>query len=107
MADLSEYVLLNSLFDLANAQVDAAQSKELAYHKKHLQALWRHVQRLESALDISKGETTLKCANASITLKVDGSIILKGRNLKIEGYGSVEIKAGSNVVIKGEKILEN
>ncbi len=42
---------------------------------------------------------TFKCGDASITLKKDGKIIIKGSDVKIKGSG--------NVVIKGQKIDEN
>ena len=104
---LANILMVNTALDTVNLKLDVAQSKELAYHKKHLQALWRHVQRLERVLEVGEGSVTLKTGDAVLSLKKDGTITLKGRNIKIEGWGSIEIKAGSNVTIKGAKILEN
>jgi hypothetical protein len=104
---LAEHLLLNTALDIVNSKLDVAQSRELAYHKKHLQALWRHVQRLERVLSVGDGVVTLKTGDAALTLKKDGTITLKGKNIKVEGWGSIEIKAGSNVTIKGARILEN
>lgn len=48
-----------------------------------------------------------KCGDASITMKKDGSIDIKGKDIKINGSGKINIKASSDVVIKGSKISEN
>ena len=52
-------------------------------------------------------ELTIKCGSASIILKKNGDIQFKGKNIKIQGSGKIDIKASKNVVIKGKKILEN
>ena len=68
----------------------------------------------DDALKIAKnyvvdaGESiTIKTGDASITMKKDGSILIKGKDIKIEGSGKINVKASSNVVIKGSKILQN
>ncbi|MBN1602722.1 MAG: type VI secretion system tip protein VgrG [Chitinispirillaceae bacterium] len=48
-----------------------------------------------------------RCGDASITMKKDGSIDIKGKDIKINGSGKINIKASSDVVIKGSKISEN
>jgi len=50
---------------------------------------------------------TLKTGSASITLKKDGKITIKGRDITIDGAGKVNIKASSDVAIKGSKITQN
>jgi type VI secretion system secreted protein VgrG len=52
-------------------------------------------------------EITLKTGNASITLKKDGTIQIKGKDITVTGSGKIGIKASSNVVIKGSKIAQN
>ncbi|MDH5728412.1 MAG: hypothetical protein OEZ58_05455, partial [Gammaproteobacteria bacterium] len=44
-------------------------------------------------------QLTLKCGSASIILKKDGKIQIKGKDINIKGSG--------NVKIKGSKIAEN
>ncbi|WP_395700747.1 type VI secretion system Vgr family protein [Aquabacterium sp.] len=52
-------------------------------------------------------EITLKTGDASITLKKDGTIQIKGKDITISGNGKIGIKASSDVTIKGSKIAEN
>ena len=50
---------------------------------------------------------TLKAGDASITLKKDGTIMIKGKDITIEGSGKINIKASSEITMKGSKILQN
>jgi type VI secretion system secreted protein VgrG len=50
---------------------------------------------------------TIKTGSASITMKKDGTITIKGKDIKIDGSGKVNVKASSDVKIKGSKIGEN
>ena len=52
-------------------------------------------------------EITLKTGDASITMKKDGTIQIKGKDITIKGSGKIGIKADGDVVIKGSKIAEN
>lgn len=52
-------------------------------------------------------EIVIKTGDASITMKKDGSIIIKGTNLQIEGSQTVHVKASGNVILKGNKIKDN
>ena len=47
---------------------------------------------------------TIKTGSASITMKKDGTITIKGKDIKIEGSGKINVKASSDVVIKGSKV---
>jgi type VI secretion system secreted protein VgrG len=40
-------------------------------------------------------------------MKKDGTIVIKGKDITLDGSGKINAKAGGNVVIKGSKILEN
>ncbi|MGH8352955.1 MAG: type VI secretion system Vgr family protein [Pseudomonas sp.] len=50
---------------------------------------------------------TLTTGSASITMKKDGTITISGKDITIDGSGAINIKASKNVVIKGQKILQN
>lgn len=52
-------------------------------------------------------ELVLKCGEAEIALKKDGTIILKGKDITIDGSGKILIKASGDVNIKGSKVNEN
>ena len=47
---------------------------------------------------------TIKTGSASITMKKDGTIAIKGKDIKIDGSGKISVKASSDVVIKGSKV---
>ena len=50
---------------------------------------------------------TIKTGSASITMKKDGTIQIKGKDISIDGSGKINVKASSDVVIKGSKVLQN
>jgi type VI secretion system secreted protein VgrG len=52
-------------------------------------------------------EITLKTGEASITMKKDGTIQIKGKDITITGGGKIGIKASGDVVLKGSKIAQN
>jgi type VI secretion system secreted protein VgrG len=50
---------------------------------------------------------TIKTGSASITMKKDGTITIKGKDITIDGSGKINAKASGNIVMKGSKILQN
>ncbi len=52
-------------------------------------------------------EITLKSGDASITLKKDGTIQIKGKDITVTGSGKIGIKASGDMVLKGSKIAQN
>jgi type VI secretion system secreted protein VgrG len=52
-------------------------------------------------------EITIKTGDASIVMKKDGTITIKGKDIKLDGSGKINIKASSDVVIKGSKVTAN
>ncbi len=61
----------------------------------------------EGVMISSDKEITLKCGDASIVMKKDGTISIKGKDIKIKGSGAIDVKADKNVTMKGQKILQN
>lgn len=49
----------------------------------------------------------LVCGAASVLLKKDGTVVIKGKDITIEGSGKVNVKAAGDVVIKGSKVTQN
>ncbi len=49
----------------------------------------------------------LKTGDASIEMKKDGTIQIKGKDITISGSGKINIKADGDVVVKGSKITHN
>ncbi|KAI5916438.1 type VI secretion system Vgr family protein [Thauera sp. 2A1] len=59
-------------------------------------------------LVIDAGDSvTIKTGSASITMKKDGTIAIKGKDISIEGSGKINVKASSDITMKGSKILQN
>jgi type VI secretion system secreted protein VgrG len=52
-------------------------------------------------------EITLKCGDAQVTMKKDGTITIKGKDINLKASGKISAKADSDVVIKGSKISQN
>jgi type VI secretion system secreted protein VgrG len=52
-------------------------------------------------------EITLKTGDASIVMKKDGTINIKGKDITVTGSGKIGIKASGDMVLKGSKIAEN
>jgi len=50
---------------------------------------------------------TIKTGSASITMKKDGTITIKGKDITVDGSGKINVKASKDIVMKGSKILQN
>ncbi|MER8478011.1 type VI secretion system tip protein TssI/VgrG [Mesorhizobium sp. M1163] len=49
----------------------------------------------------------LKCGSSSITMKKDGTITIEGKDIMIKGSGTINVKASSDITMKGSKINQN
>jgi len=59
-------------------------------------------------LVIDAGESiTITTGSASICMKKDGTIVIKGKDITVDASGKINVKAGSDIVMKGSKILQN
>jgi type VI secretion system secreted protein VgrG len=61
----------------------------------------------KSLLITAVDDITIKTGDASITMKKNGEITIKGKDLKLDGSGKINVKAASDVAIKGSKVLSN
>jgi len=52
-------------------------------------------------------EVIIKTGDASITMKKDGTIVIKGKDITLKGSGKIAVKADSDLTLKGSKIAEN
>ena len=60
------------------------------------------------ALSITAADSiTLTTGSASITMKKDGTIMINGKDITVEGSGKINAKASSDIVMKGSKITQN
>jgi type VI secretion system secreted protein VgrG len=59
-------------------------------------------------LTINAGDQiTITTGDASISMKKDGTIAIKGKNITITGSGKIVAQADANMILKGQKILQN
>jgi len=59
-------------------------------------------------LVIDAGDSvSITTGSASITMKKDGTIVIKGKDITIDASGKINAKASSDIVMKGSKILQN
>jgi type VI secretion system secreted protein VgrG len=59
-------------------------------------------------LIISAGDSiVLETGSASISMKKDGTITIKGKDITIDGSGKINVKASGDVTVKGSKIKQN
>lgn len=65
-------------------------------------------EKIAKKLTIDAGdEILLKTGSASLLMKKDGSIKIKGKDILIEGSGKITAKASGDMVLKGAKIGQN
>lgn len=65
-------------------------------------------ENIGKSLGIVAGDQiVLKTGSASITMKKDGTITIKGKNITLQGSGKINVKASSSVAIKGSKVTTN
>ena len=55
----------------------------------------------------SGDQIVLKTGRSSITMKKDGTITIQGKDITLKGSGKINVKASSDVIIKGSKISQN
>jgi hypothetical protein len=93
-----------------HAMLDGAPNYSTEVLTQHVRGLWRNVGLLEQQAGVAgfpENEIILQVGSASITLKKDGTIIIKGKDITIEGSGKINIKASGDLVMKGSKISQN
>ena len=52
-------------------------------------------------------QVTIQTGSASIVMKKDGTITIKGKDISLDGSGKISIKASGDVVVKGSKVTQN
>ena len=96
-------------------EINGSQSTQIGQNESRDVAQNRTTDiKQNDSLDVGKNfsltagdSITLTTGAASITMKKDGTIMIRGKNITIDGSGAINIKANRNVVIKGQKILQN
>jgi type VI secretion system secreted protein VgrG len=75
---------------------------------------WATTVAKNGKLDVGKNllinaadEITLKTGSSTITMKKNGEITIKGKDITVEGSGKINVKASSDVILKGSKVTAN
>lgn len=85
-------------------KVSGAQSTEVA-KARSTQVGEDDALKVGKNLVIDAGDSvTIKTGDASITLRKDGTIVIKGKDISSKGSGKINVNASSDVVIKGSKV---
>lgn len=92
-----------------NMGVAVGKNRDLAVADDHSISVGKNENRdIGKKLVIKAGTSILlECGSASIALKKNGDIKIKGKNLVLEGSGKIGAKASSTVTIKGSQVLQN
>ena len=100
-------------FDLSHLDAKASSALDLSLNHSTLQFAAKfldgsdpeeaQVKKLLEGID----SITIKTGDASISLKNNGDIKIKGNNITIEGSGKIQVKASGDVSIKGSKVTSN
>jgi hypothetical protein len=93
---------------IAMQQDQAARQIPAVQHLTNvLRTLWHEVERLERQVSVSSNQIVLQTGGASIILKADGTVVIRGRDITIEATGNIVLKAGGTLVTKASKVVEN
>jgi len=96
-------------------KVGASQSNEIAKDQESTIGANRSANVAEDdsltvgkKLVIEAGDAvTIKCGKSEISMKKDGTISIKGKDISFTASGKINAKAGANIIMKGTKILQN
>lgn len=114
----SESIGTNKTIDVgSNHSETIGKDKTLDVGEDHTESIGKNMsitigdnltEKVGKKINIDAGDQiTLKTGSASITMKSNGDISIKGKNVTVQGSGNINVKASSNVVIKGSKVSTN
>lgn len=83
------------------------QDPKIEHLYKVVKVLWHEVEHLRQFIAVGHREITLKSGAASIVLKADGSVVISGSNITVEGMSRVNVKASGDLILKGANIRQN
>ncbi|TIR54813.1 MAG: hypothetical protein E5X26_01740, partial [Mesorhizobium sp.] len=64
--------------------------------------------KVGKTLIIEAGDAiTITCGSAAIAMKKDGTINISGKDISVSGSGKINVKASSDITMKGSEIKQN
>jgi hypothetical protein len=67
----------------------------------------KNLVAIEEALEVTENTVTLTVGSAIIRMKGDGSIDIRGDDIRVTASGEMTLRSAKNLVLKGQKILQN
>lgn len=95
------------IMDYLIAARDKDQDTKIRHLERVVRVLWHKVQQLEDRLTAKNGQIVLQAGDASLILKKDGTVEIKGRDINVNGSGHVNVRASSDLTLKGARISQN
>jgi hypothetical protein len=96
--DLQDQGIATSLnLNMLNTTINMSQQEELALYKKHIRALWHHVERLEKFIQVMPDGIKIKAEMSELLLLKNGGVILSGNRiyLSVPGNGQLITSGGT------------
>ena len=114
----AESIGQNKSIDVGNNHSETiAKDKTLDVGEDHTESIGKNMsiniggnltEKVGKKINIDAGDQiVLKTGSASITMKSNGDITIKGKNITVQGSGKINVKASSSAVIKGSKVSTN
>ena len=106
----SEKIGKNKTIDVgADHTEEIAKNKTLTVGENHDEKIGKDMDlNVGKNISITAGDSiVLKTGSSSITMKKDGTITIKGKDITVNGSGKINVKAASSVTIKGSKVSTN
>jgi len=86
--DIQDLNTINNMsLNLTNLSINMSQTQTLEYHKKHIRALWHHVERLEQVIQIIPEGVKIKTGMSEVLVLKNGGIILDGHRILLKTPG--------------------
>lgn len=101
----------------ANHAESIGKNKSIDVNENHTETIGKNMsitvtddlsETVGKEINVDAGDQiVLKTGSASITMKSNGDISIRGANISVQGSGKIDVKASSNVNIKGSKVSTN
>jgi len=93
----------------ADHSEDIAKNKTLSVGDNHDEKIGKDMDlNVGKNISVTAGDSiVLKTGSASITMKKNGDITIKGKNITVQGSSKINVKASSTLTLKGSKVVTN
>ena len=103
----SQFEIDQTILDGLELNMIIDEKKQIQHLTKVVKVLRHKLERLERVISFSRNQVTIQTGSASVELKVDGTIEIKGMNITLQAIGRINVKSDGTLTLKGAKIEEN